>query len=277
MEKKKERTISVNYEELNYSVIIDANPNVLKVRKNNVDFYFKVKLKEDNNNMVVFSNGAYNPQKSTPPIFARSSWHSDFDANCIFIDDVTIHGTECTLGWGVGTPEHYYLKDFSIIVKKIGNLLNVPNSKTVYFGSSAGGFMSMMLAILHKDSIAVPNNPQVYAHKFGRGVAINKLYDTRFPGMSEENIHEEYGERFSVLKMMIKMDYIPKIIYLINRFSIEDTEKQYKPFIKELNENSLDISNIEFIFYHAEKGHEGIYSREKTSGLVNAYLKGFML
>jgi len=33
MEKKKERTISVNYEELNYSVIIDANPNILKVRR----------------------------------------------------------------------------------------------------------------------------------------------------------------------------------------------------------------------------------------------------
>lgn len=276
MEKKKERTVTVNYEELDYSVITDANPNILKVRKNNVDFYFKIKLKEDNNNMVVFSNGAYNPQKSTPPIFARSSWHSDFDANCIFIDDVTIHGTECTLGWGVGTPEHYYLESFSIIVKKIGELLNVPERNTVYFGSSAGGFMSMMLATLHKGSLAVPNNPQVYAHKFGRGVAINKLYDTRFSRMNEDEIHENYGERFSVLKMMVKKNFVPKTIYLINRFSDEDIEKQYKPFIQDLKENNLDISNIEFIFYHAEKGHEGIYSREKSAGLVNAYLKGFI-
>lgn len=276
MDMNKERTHIVDYEDLTYSDIVEANPNILKIIKNNVDFYFKIKLKESNNNMVVFSNGAYNPQKSNPPIFARSSWHGDFQANCIFIDDVTIHGTECTLGWGVGTPEHYYLEDFSVIIKKIGELLEVPANNTVYFGSSAGGFMSMMLAILHDGSLAVPNNPQVYAHKFGRGVAINKLYETRFPGLSENEIHENFGERFSVLQMMLKKKIIPRTIYLINRFSKEDMEKQYQPFIKDLEDHNLDLSKLEFIFYHAEKGHEGIYTREKSAGLVNAYLNGYL-
>lgn len=37
--------------------------------------------------------------------------------SCIYIDDVTIHNTNLRIGWGVGTPEKHYLKEYSIIVK----------------------------------------------------------------------------------------------------------------------------------------------------------------
>lgn len=271
-----EKTTEIAYENLTYEMLLEANPNILKVIKNDVAFYFKLKLKSVSDKIVLFSNGAYDPTKSTPPIFSRSSWHSDFDANCVFIDDVTIHNTECTLGWGVGTPKHYYLKDISEIIIRICEILKIKSLDTVYYGSSAGGFMSIMLSIFHKDATAIVNNPQVYAHKFGKGTHISKLYKTRFPGMSEEEIHEKYGSRFSVTKMMEQFNYIPKVIYIQNRMSLSDMEKQYYSFIKTLDKTGFDSSSIKFLLYSSDKGHEGIYSREETAKLVNAYLNNIL-
>lgn len=276
MNQNTERTITVCDDEITREILNETSPNILKVQKDGISFYLKIKMKENNNNLVVFSNGAYNPQKSNPPIFSRSSWHSDFNANCIFIDDITIHNTECTLGWGVGTPDRYYLKEYSEIIKKIKDVLKIKNENVVYFGSSAGGFMSMILATLDKGSLAVPNNPQVYANRFGRGVAINKLYKTRFPNMNEDEIHQKFGERFSVVKMVAEKNYTPKILYLINAYSEEDVAKQYQPFVKHIKESEFDESRIEFVFYHSNLGHEGIYSREKSAGIINSYLHGFL-
>lgn len=274
MIKDKEPTTVVDFDDITLESLKEATPNVLKVHKNGIYFYLKIKLKTDNNNLVVFSNGAYNPQKSNPPIFSRSSWHSDFNANCIFIDDITIHNTECTLGWGVGTPDRYFLLEYSQIIQKVKSVLLISDENVVYFGSSAGGFMSMMLATFHKGSLAVPNNPQIYAHKFGRGVAVNKLYNTRFPNMNENEIHKKFGDRFSLTEMIKRMAYTPKVLYLINAYSEEDVEKQYKPFVEDIKNIDIDDTRIEFLFYHADRGHEGIYSREKSAGIVNAYFNG---
>jgi len=271
-----ERITKVNYKNLTYETLLKADPNILEVIKNGVVFYFKLKLKSNSDKMVLFSNGAYDPTKSTPPIFSRSSWHKDYEANCIFIDDVTIHNTECTLGWGIGTPKHYYLKEVSDIIIRIIEILKIKSTDTVYYGSSAGGFMSIMLSIFHKNTTAIVNNPQVYAHKFGKGAHITKLYKTRFPGMSEEEIHEKYGERFSVTKMMQQFNYVPKVIYIQNRMSLQDMEKQYQPFIENLDNLGFDSFSIKFLLYSSNKGHEGIYSREKTANLINAYLNNIL-
>src|SRR5699024_9425029 len=118
--------------------------------KNDLDFYFKYYHKHHNSKLLVFSNGAYDPKISKPPVFMRSKWHEDFDANCLFIDDRTVHGNRLRIGWGVGSKERHYLVDYVEVVKKISEIISVEANNIIYFGSSAGGFMSMAMATMHK-------------------------------------------------------------------------------------------------------------------------------
>lgn len=266
------RITSVFYDDLNIDVLKEASPDVLKVVKDNIDFYFMIKLKENNNNAVIFSNGAYDPQKSDPPIFMRSRFADSYNANCIFIDDVTIHNTSLRIGWGIGRPDKHYLVEYSEIVKTILNLLNVDDENTVYFGSSAGGFMSMGLSILHKGSKAVVNNPQFYATTYARGLSLKRLFIEIFPDMERKEILEQYSDRFSITNMMRKHKHVPEILVIQNRMHEPDIKEQYEPFIKTCEKYRLKMDNVEFLFYHANNGHDPI-PNEKAADLVNANFK----
>ncbi|UIU22298.1 hypothetical protein [Mammaliicoccus sciuri] len=78
---------TLNYEDLNNDLLWAHNNQVVKIMKDELDIYIKLNLKEDNHKLVVFSNGAIDPSKSKPPVFMRSKWHEDFNANCLYIDD----------------------------------------------------------------------------------------------------------------------------------------------------------------------------------------------
>lgn len=266
----KERITKVSFEKLNLNSLLEANPNILVVEKENVDFYIKLKIKNDIENLVVFSNGAINRKISNPPVFSRSSWFNDYSASCIYLDDATIHDTNITVGWGVGTQDRHYILDYYQIILRISEILHIPSNKVIYYGSSAGGFISLMLATLHKGSLAIPNNPQVWVRLESQTSRAKNLYNEIFPGMSEKDIFSKFKERFSVIKMMEKEKYIPNMIYLLNRYSDKDYNEQYKPFINYIDKrNMAQNDNIEFIMYHSDKGHNGIYSREKTASLIN--------
>ena len=154
------------FENIKYNDLIINNNQTVKILKDNIDFYIHLNLKENNEQLIIFSNGAIDPNKSKPPVFMRHSWHEDFNASCIFIDDRTVHNNNLRIGWGVGSEDRHYLMDYSDIAQMIANTLSIQPENTYYYGSSAGGFMSMYLATLHKDTKAIVNNPQCYVDKY---------------------------------------------------------------------------------------------------------------
>lgn len=267
------RITEVNYDNIDLEIIRAASPDILKVIKEGVDFYFKLNLKEETDKAVIFSNGAYNPKKSKPPVFMRSSWVDDYNASCICVDDRTIHGKEVRVGWGIGTPERHYLIDMSDILKRILSIIGVKDSKVVYFGSSAGGFLSLMFATLHKNSHAIVNNPRIYAH---RSNSRNNVYKGLFPGLTGAEIHKKYGGRFSVTNMMKRQNYVPKVLYILNRDSETDYNDQYLPFLKMAEKYDIDLTNISFWMYsNKESGHDYI-PRNKTAAIIDLYQKGLL-
>lgn len=261
----------VKFEELNSEYLSKNRNKIIGINKDGLTVYINIKLKLNNKNLVVFSNGAINLSKSKPPVFSRSSWASDFNANCIFIDDTTIHNTNMTVGWGVGTQERYYLLDYLEIVKKISSLLDIENKNILFFGSSAGGFMSIMYSIFMKGTVAVANNPQIWVRKETQASRATNLYNNVFPGMSETEILERFGERLSVIRMIEKMKYTPKIYYIINRYSKKDIEEQYELFTDYIDGKEILDNDTEIISYHSSKGHNGIYTRAQSVQFINGY------
>ncbi|MGO2040666.1 MAG: prolyl oligopeptidase family serine peptidase [Staphylococcus equorum] len=258
--------------DLNLSFLKSVNSEVFCVNKDNVDFNFKLSLKPNNNKLLVFSNGALDPSKNTPPVFMRAKWADDFTANCLYIDDRTIHYNGLRIGWGIGTTTRHYLEDYSTIVKEIAHLLVINPEDIIYFGSSAGGFMSIMLATMHKGTTAIVNNPQTYVHKYYRP-AVEKMYETIFPTMSEKTILKNYGMRFSVTSMMKSKKNVPKILYIQNASHKPDMESHYEIFNKMLDTNKLSKKNIIFFLYNDPvSGHSAI-SKEMTVDIVNKWLQ----
>lgn len=257
--------------DLNLSFLKSVNYDVFGVNKYNINFNFKLYLKPNNDKLLVFSNGALNPQKNTPPVFMRAKWADDFDANCLYIDDRTIHNNGLRIGWGIGTRTRHYLEDYSTIVKKISSLLEINPEDIIYFGSSAGGFMSMMLATMHEGTTAIVNNPQTYVHKYHRP-AVEKMYKTIFPTMSEKTILKNYGTRLSVTSMMKSKKHVPNILYIQNALHKPDMEAHYETFNKMLDTYKLDKKKIIFFLYNDPiAGHNAI-SKEMTINIVNKWL-----
>src|SRR5699024_1946412 len=175
--------------------------------------------------------------------------------------------------WGVGSYNRHYIRDYNEVIMRIAELLKITNENVIYFGSSAGGFMSLMLATLHKGSLAIPNNPQVWVRLDSQTSRAKNLYNEIFPEMNEKEIFSMFSNRLSVISMMKQENYIPNIFYLLNRYSNKDYEEQYKPFKEFLDKrNMIENSHIEFLMYHSDKGHSGIYDRKKTADLINSFL-----
>lgn len=62
------------------------------------------------------------------------------------------------LGWGVGKNENYYLETSSLILKKIIEKMNIPLENTAIYGTSAGGYLSILTGIYLKGSKVVADN-----------------------------------------------------------------------------------------------------------------------
>ncbi|WP_394877231.1 prolyl oligopeptidase family serine peptidase [Mammaliicoccus lentus] len=260
--------INLKFENLDYNTLLSNNNNHVIINKDGEDFHFKIHLKNIDDKLVVFSNGAINPEKKEPPIFMRESWVNDMDYSAIFIDDKTIHGNNLKLGWGIGTLERHFLKDYSEIIKKIGYILEVENRNIYYFGSSAGGFMSMALAAMHSDTSAIVNNPQTYVYNYYK-TTVDSLFETIFPNMLSKDIKKDFSNRLSITSLFRICKRTPSIYYIQNRLSKFDMEKHLNPFMQMLDKYNIDSEPIEFILYNDKKAGHNPMNKENTLNFIN--------
>ncbi|TDM50811.1 hypothetical protein ETI06_02205 [Macrococcoides goetzii] len=253
----------INFDALNLDFLTHNNNQHIIIEKEGIDFHFKIALKVGSDKLVVFSNGAVNPSKKKPPIFMRSNWSEEMEYNALFIDDRTIHGNNLRLGWGVGTNERHFLIDYSEIVKKIISLIDINDSNTFYYGSSAGGFMSLVLATMHDKTIAIVNNPQTYVYKYYES-AYKAMYKKVFPDMSDVEIHKTYSDRLSITSILKKHRRTPKTYYFQNRLCKTDMENHVTPFMKNLDKYNIKSEPIHFILYNDKDSGHNPLSKEKT-------------
>lgn len=259
----------IEYEDLKDINFYDLDE--ITVIKDSVKFHFHLKINKKHNSFVVFSNGAIDRQTKQPPIFQRVSWKDDIQANSIFIDDPTIHDGEMSLGWGIGREKHYYLKSISDILKSIFKTLDIAENNITFFGSSAGGTMSMILASMHKGTRAVVNNPQTRVEKFYTGNHLRKIINAFFPHYTESEFIEEFKSRISVVEAFKENGHCPEVVYILNRKSHFDVNIDYKLFIEDMENNNLSMNSVNYLIYNNElKGHNPI-SKENTVSIINNY------
>lgn len=265
--------LEIKYKDLTTLTFENKKIYLLKVEKNNVMYEFLIKINKNSDKLLVMGSGAYDYEKIKPPVFQRLSWINEFDSSVIYYNDPTLYEGNISLGWGYGNEHIYYLEDIKDILSILSEMNSINNENIVFYGSSGGGFMSMILATLTKGSRAIVNNPQTNVLKYHEKHK-DKLFDVIYKGKISEEIINKNLHRLSVIETIKKEKYVPKILYLQNLSCDFDMNNQFIPFIqqlKDINEkyyyNNIDVK----LYSNIKDGHTPV-SKEDTKNIINAVL-----
>ncbi len=183
--------------------------------------------------------------------------------------DPTLYVNDLAIGWGVGKNENYSLENSSLILKCLIEKMNINLNDTVIYGTSAGGFLSIIMGIYLKGAKVVADNTQLDVSNWAFVSAIDSVLNYCFDNVS---MALKYPERFNIVDAFVKHSYVPKIYLHINLCSKVDSSMQLVPFLEKIEamKNIKEYNNIEItLHYEEKKGHDGLSQEEALQVIYN--------
>ena len=261
--------IEKEFEDLKKQDLPKDKKIILKVKKNGTLFEFLLFLRSSSKKVLVLGSGAFDRERIQPPIFNRHKWMDAIEESSILYNDPTLYLGEINIGWGYGSKERHYIKEIGDILKAIYQSNELKTSGVLYFGSSAGGFTSLMLASYMK-GWAFVNNPQTDINKYF-SVYVNNLKCAVY---GDANIKLE-KQRANVVEWFKYNNFVPRIHYAQNLASSHDMENHFLPFIEQirhLNNECFNGKITTYLYSDKEKGHNPMDTRE-TMGIIRNIFK----
>lgn len=190
------------------------------------------------------------------------------ETSCVFCMDPTLYFNGfLQLGWGIGKNDNYYLEKSSLILRDILALMKIRPEDSVIFGTSAGGFLSVIMGIYLKGAKVVADNAQLDVRNWIFKDALDSVITFAFDNVSDALA---YGERFDAVTAFEKHGYVPKIYIHVNLCSPADNEKQLVPFLEHAAKmrGITEYNDAEvYLHYSPDKGHNGINTEEAVDFL----------
>ena len=279
---------------ISYDFPLDE-PFGLKVKYKNVPFDFIIRLSSKNKNLICTSPGAHlrNQKTSagklmTAPFIDRWSWFKYYDDSFIaHADPMLTLDDELILGWCVGTKDHWYLETIAKIIDYITKNHKIRHDNILFYGTSNGGFVSMVLATLFKGSSCLVNNSQFSTFNYHwemnqqlfdvlkrlyEGVNatdkreyVDKIYRnndvyTRLNEFEKDIVSHIYY-RVDLMELFKKEKYVPNITYYLHVRSDPDVNKYAVPFLKEIINFPYFNDRLNVMLYHEKKdvAHSPLY------------------
>lgn len=232
---------------------------ILRVIHKQVPYEYLIHRRTNNDQLIVFHNGAVAGGNVHVPVFQRHSWAHMLKTSSVFCMDPTLYlNSFLQLGWGIGKNEEYYLQNSSLFLKKIIEKMGICLENTVIYGTSAGGYLSILMGIYLKGAKVVADNAQLDVGNWIYKEALDSVITFCFDNIGDAL---KYKERFSVIDAFEKNDYVPKIYLHVNLCSAADNSTQLVPFLQRLETMRCvsEYNDIEVILhYEPDKGHAGI-------------------
>lgn len=190
------------------------------------------------------------------PYFSRISWANEFPCTSIYYSDPASYLPPCTLGWGYGANDRWYLKDIAVLLQKILEKLNIRLEDTLFYGSSGGGFTAMLLASMFRSRASVIN-PQFIVENY---------HESHVKLMKQACLKEGetlIPERTNALALFQQTGYFPPLHVMQNIYSDRDIKTQITPFLEQLSANPMDCNGrLRLDFYADEGGHGAMPPKE---------------
>ncbi|WP_439594635.1 hypothetical protein [Falsiroseomonas sp.] len=179
-------------------------------------FAFYLKFTDPGQPLLVFGQGFQSRSEVQLPRFQRMDWAEELPYNVLIFNDPTLFLREdISLGWCAGTADAPVLPTHCEIVGKVRDTLGIRNENILFYGSSAGGFTSLMMASRMPGASALVNNPQTDVLKFRRG-GVRRLLEVGFGGIPLDRAKAEFPDRFSFVASIAGGAAVPRIYYLQN-------------------------------------------------------------
>lgn len=229
----------------------------LEVIRDSVKYEFIINLKNNCDKLLIMCPAAINGNSNhdrARPIFHRWSW--EFDVSTIFFNDPTLYLSDNILGgWGLGSMDNWYLKKISNIFNILIEKLDLNKKNVIFYGSSLGGFMSIMLATMIKNSVAIAEIPQLDVTNWTKHWSL--LRENLFDNLDDDYIKQRFGYKLDVITLMKIENYIPNAYLLFDCSHDYDLKNIYLPFFNRLNELPYDEkrNNIKIKITGKNKGH----------------------
>lgn len=236
---------------VDYTVIYDED-YILKVDAGGFSISLYLNLKEKSDKIIICGPSAIDSRSIKPPIFHRWSWAKKLPYSTIIISDPTLETGEFNVGWFLGNNESHHLPKVVNVIIKLISQLSISRENTFFYGSSAGGFSSLMMAAFFRGSKAIVQNPQIDVSKY-HGDFFNDLVKNNYNGEPPNN------ECLNVISLYKKIRYIPDVYYIQNTYDTHHFDIHFKLFIdgiSSLREEFKTNCNMFFdIYSNSNSGH----------------------
>ncbi|ENH98082.1 hypothetical protein J416_01919 [Gracilibacillus halophilus YIM-C55.5] len=240
-------------------------PFILSVEKKGVNFEFLIRVNKSSDKAIALGSGAYDATSDlNPPIFQRHKWMKHFGENLIYYNDPTLYAGQINIGWGFGDKKRHYLSEIAEIIDILLSLMGIDRKKTLFYGSSAAGYMSLMLGGFLQGSSVLVNNPQTIVWNY-YDRHVNSMFKATLPKLTREQIIERYPKRLNVAEFYKDIEYVPPIRYLQNLSSTRDVDKHMNPFFSGIAglEDRVYSQAIDLVLYaNAELGHSPLSAKD---------------
>ncbi len=201
--------VTIQEYEMDHYEIQNDRLYVLRVMKGGVPYEYLINRRSDNDKLVVFNNGAIAEGDITVPVFQRHSWANMMKTSSVFCMDPTLYlNGFLQVGWGIGKNEDYYLENSSLILKKIIEKMGISLENTAIYGTSAGGYISIIMRIYLKGAKIIADNAQLDVRNWIYKEALTSVITFAFDNIGDAL---NYKERFSIIDAFEKHNYVPKI------------------------------------------------------------------
>ena len=214
--------------------------------------------------------------------FQRYSWSKDVNYSFMSILDPTIHEkNELDIGWFQGKSNNYLIPKLASLLKKLFIKNGINEEDVLFFGSSAGGFVSLQLSNFFPLSKVVVINPQIYIDKYYKR-KYTQLINYSYNGMSNSEIRAKFSNRIS-----IDIDFSKRVAPIFYYQNSEDKHhithhlgRYLETLDKEIVEqvtigDSLDVDKkMHLISYSdCEKKHTPPNKEETLKIIENAFMQ----
>ncbi|WP_375749546.1 hypothetical protein [Vibrio sp. HN007] len=226
------------------------------------DFTLSVlaKIHDKPKELIVLFNGATSKDKLTKPNFSRWSWAEKTGYSYISISDPLVGTTDdLNLAWYVGTTDFDLQNYIQKCIKRILIKVGIEPNKVIFYGSSGGGFASIVASTYLRGSTAIVYNPQTNVLDYNE-IAVDRFLNSF--GAERAELTKECLYRFSISELMKRNNYLPNIIYKQNTQDQSHIHQHYFNFYQKYMDMTIGIggygTSLTTHLFHSNDGHSAI-------------------
>jgi len=230
--------------------------------------------------LVIATNGAVARKPGIDPreVFQRRTWVEDFRGSALFLSDPTIRpDNSLAIAWGQGAPRGFALPAMAQTAQYVARHLDVPSSRRLYYGSSAGGFQAMQLAARDEHSLSLVNNPQIDWTRYMEA-NVRSICRHSYGTADSAEVSAQFPARTHAVKAFAETGYVPPVRYLLNTASKNDVTRQMDALLRGMKSiASLSaLPRIDVATYYDEKSGHMPIPKLRTLQEINAQLDGMV-